>query len=302
MKPAQLTQKLTDAGCRCREKELLSEHTGFRTGGEAFFVLPQSTEALCRAAALLKEAGCPYYILGKGSNVLAPDEGYAGAVLSTAALQRIEFIAPHTLVCEAGVPLIELCRAALTHSLAGAEFAYGIPGSVGGAVFMNAGAYGGEIGGICRSVKVFDGVKVYDITAEEAGFSYRHSIFHDDRSLIILSAVFTLAPGDTAQIGELMKQHMDSRRAKQPLNFPSCGSTFKRPVGGYASALIDSCGLKGTRIGGAEVSTKHAGFIVNTGGATTSDILALIAHVSETVERETGFCLKPEVEVLSSWK
>ena len=163
---------------------------------------------------------------------------------------------------------------------------------------MNAGAYGGEIGGICRSVKVFDGVKVYDITAEEAGFSYRHSIFHDDRSLIILSAVFTLAPGDTAQIGELMKQHMDSRRAKQPLNFPSCGSTFKRPVGQFAGKLIEDCGLRGFRVGGAAISEKHCGFVVNLGNATCADVVSLTEQVRQIVLEKTGCTLEREIRVV----
>ncbi|MBR5501455.1 MAG: UDP-N-acetylmuramate dehydrogenase [Oscillospiraceae bacterium] len=284
-------------GLQLRLNEPLSLHTGFRTGGSCSMVLAQTEAAFCEAITVVRAAEVPYFVLGRGSNVLAADEGYSGIV--------IKYVGDEISVCgtrvtvAAGASLATLCRAALQNSLTGLEFAYGIPGSVGGAVFMNAGAYDGQMADVLASVRIMDAQGcVRELAAEELKLSYRHSIFHEQRDWVILSAAFELKVGEAAAISARMEELMARRIDKQPLDYPSCGSTFKRPEGAYASKLIDDCGLKGLSVGGAQVSKKHSGFVINRGGATSSDILQLCANVKEIVKEKTGFELELEVELL----
>ena len=284
-------------GLQLRMEEPLSLHTGFRTGGSCKMVLAETEQAFCEAVSAVRDAQAPYFILGRGSNVLAADSGYDGVV--------IKYVCDDIAVngkrvsAAAGVSLAALCRAALQESLTGLEFAYGIPGSVGGAVFMNAGAYDGQMADVLHSVRFLDEHGcVRELPADELKLSYRHSIFHEQRDWVILTAEFELKEGDQAAINAKMEELMGRRIEKQPLDYPSCGSTFKRPVGAYASKLIDDCGLKGLAVGGAQVSEKHSGFVINRGGATSNDILCLCNQVKQIVLEKTGFELELEVELL----
>lgn len=279
--------------------EPMAQHTGFRTGGAAKAMLvPDTADKLTEAVSFLAENKIKFSVIGNGSNLIVKDSGYDGIVISTASMTALRLESPNVIYCEAGVQLKQLCVFALEHSLSGLEFAYGIPGTVGGAVFMNAGAYGGEMSDVVDRVDTFDGVKCTSLTACELAFSYRDSFFQHNKNIILLGTYLKLPSGDTNEIKTKMNFNLESRKTKQPLNFPSCGSTFRRPVGGYASALIDQCGLKGFSIGGAQVSEKHAGFVINTGECTSSDIFDLIEHIKEVVKRETGFQLEPEIEIL----
>ena len=286
-------------GVSVDENGELSLLTGFRTGGHAVVVSPESREALLDAVRCLRETGTDYFVLGNGTNVLAMDEGYDGAVLLTK--KALSDIAADGCLIKAGsgASLADVCRKACYEGLSGMEFAYGIPGSVGGAVFMNAGAYGGEMKDILAEVEYLDGNgDVVTADAAVLGLSYRRSEFQQHRERLILSATFRLEKGSSGKIAETMRDTMNKRIEKQPLEYPSCGSTFKRPQGSYASKLIDECGLRGFTVGGAQVSEKHCGFVINRGGATTSDILALIEAVREKVRNMTGYELECEIEFL----
>ncbi|MBR5070492.1 MAG: UDP-N-acetylmuramate dehydrogenase [Oscillospiraceae bacterium] len=277
----------------------LSLLTGFRTGGKAAVAVPQNKDALIETVRVLRKIGAKHFILGNGSNVLALDEGYDGVVILTReALSQID--ADGTVLrAGAGASLADVCRRACREGLTGLEFAYGIPGSVGGAVFMNAGAYGGEMKDVLTEVEYLDSDgQVVTADAAGLGLSYRRSFFQDHRDMVVLSAVFGLSEGDSDVIYETMRETMNKRIEKQPLEYPSCGSTFKRPEGSYASKLIDECGLKGLTVGGAQVSEKHAGFVINRGGATSADILELISRIKETVREMTGYELECEIEFL----
>ena len=282
------------------EHEDLSKHTSFKIGGPAeIFVKPNSTEQVSLIADYCKENNVPLLPLGKGSNVLVSDKGIDGIVMYFGSdFGKIELIDEDTIYCEAGTGLGALCNFALDKELTGLEFAYGIPGSVGGAVFMNAGAYGGEVKDIILYADHVDkNGKSGRFTREELQMSYRHSAY-SAKEYFITGAAFKLQKGDKAEIKAKMDDLLGRRFDKQPMDKPSAGSTFKRPEGAFASALIDQCGLKGYRVGGAEVSTKHAGFGVNIGEATCADVLQLIKDVQEKVEKDTGFHLEPEVEIL----
>lgn len=286
-------------GVNVDEKGDLALLTGFRTGGCAVTVSPETREAFLSAVGCLRETGAEYFVLGNGTNVLAMDEGYDGAVLLTKrALSDIS--SDGCLIrAGAGASLADVCRKACYEGLSGMEFAYGIPGSVGGAVFMNAGAYGGEMKDILVEAEYLDEEgNTVTIPASELGLAYRSSIFQQHRRWLILSAVFRLKKGDSKVIAETMRETMSKRIDKQPLDYPSCGSTFKRPQGNYASKLIDDCGLRGFTVGGAQVSEKHCGFVINRGGATTADILALIEEVRKKVKEMTGYELECEIEFL----
>lgn len=286
-------------GVNVDEKGDLALLTGFRTGGCAVTVSPETREAFLSAVGCLRESGAEYFVLGNGTNVLAMDEGYDGAVLLTKrALSDIS--SDGCLIrAGAGASLADVCRKACYEGLSGMEFAYGIPGSVGGAVFMNAGAYGGEMKDILVEAEYLDEEgNTVTIPASELGLAYRSSIFQQHRRWLILSAVFRLKKGDSNVIAETMRETMSKRIEKQPLDYPSCGSTFKRPQGNYASKLIDDCGLRGFTVGGAQVSEKHCGFVINRGGATTADILALIEEVRKKVKEMTGYELECEIEFL----
>ena len=287
-------------GIKYLEQEELSKHTSFKIGGPAeIFAKPASTEQVALIVDFCRKNEIPLLPLGKGSNVLAPDNGIEGVTMYFGSdFGKISLLDDETIYCEAGASLSALCKFALENELTGLEFAYGIPGSVGGAVFMNAGAYGGEI----KDVIVFaDHVdkegKTGRFTGEELEMSYRHSVY-SGKEYFITGAAFKLQKGDRTEIKAKMDDLLGRRFDKQPMDKPSAGSTFKRPEGAFASALIDQCGLKGYRIGGAEVSTKHAGFVVNIGGATAEDVLQLSGYIQEKVKNDTGFFIEPEIEIL----
>lgn len=285
---------------KCIEQETLSKHTSFKIGGPAeIFVKPSTVAQIIEIINYCNENNLPLFPLGKGSNLLVPDEGIDGVVIYFGSeFGKIELIDENTVYCEAGASLAALCNFALEKKLTGLEFAYGIPGSVGGAVFMNAGAYGGEIKDtIVYADHVDKNGKIGRFTGEELQMSYRHSVY-SEKNYFITGAAFKLQKGDKAEIKAKMDDLLGRRFDKQPMDKPSAGSTFKRPEGAFASALIDQCGLKGYRVGGAEVSTKHAGFVVNIGGATCADVLMLIKDIQEKVQADTGFYLEPEIEIL----
>ncbi|MCI7100961.1 MAG: UDP-N-acetylmuramate dehydrogenase [Faecalibacterium sp.] len=292
-------QKLLQAGIPFRENEPLAAHCTFKIGGPAqLFVQPQTEQQLCSVAALCKEQAVRYYLLGNGSNILFADEGFAGVVIDISALGSDIAVEGNMLTAGAGVRLVALCRAALEHGLSGLEFAYGIPGTVGGAVYMNAGAYGGEMKDVLTVVRYLTAEgEVVQASAAELDLSYRHSIFEENGGCI-LSAQFALQPGNAADIRAKMDELMAKRVDKQPLDKPSAGSTFKRPAGAFAAALIDQCGLRGFRHGGAAVSDKHCGFVVNLGGATCADVLALCDEVRAIVKEKTGYELEKEIRVV----
>lgn len=296
-----LKVKLGQAGYLFLCEEPMSRHTSFHIGGPAeLFITPASETQVMQALSLCRAASIPVYVVGNGSNLLVADEGLRGAVIAFS--QPMGGIArqENTLSAQAGVTLSQLCRFAQREGLGGLEFAYGIPGSVGGAVYMNAGAYGGEIKDVAASIRVLDQVADCFVTipAEQAGFAYRGSRFQTEGQ-IVCAADFKLNPDTPEAIDTRMKDIMAQRVAKQPLEFPSAGSAFKRPTGAYAAALIEECGLKGLSVGGAQVSTKHAGFVINTGGATCHDVLVLLEAVKNEVFRRTGVLLEPEIKYLA---
>lgn len=279
--------------------EPMAKHTSFRIGGAAeVMAFPKSAEEL---AQILKVSGLldtKPAILGAGTNVLAPDEGLRGLTICLKdALDGMERLDDTHIRVMAGVTMTRAAMFAAGLGLSGLEFAHGIPGSVGGGVYMNAGAYGGEICQVCEQVEVMDfqgNLSVWDNA--QMGFSYRHSALQE-REAIVVSALFRLEPKDPQQIRDKMKELMAKRSASQPLDLPSAGSAFKRPQGGYAAALIDQAGLRGYQVGGAAISQKHTGFAVNLGGATASDVRQLLEQVSEIVYQNSGIRLEPEVRI-----
>lgn len=295
-----------------RRDEPMSRHTSFRVGGPApLMALPKSedeVQQILSVAAL--EFGVKPFFMGKGTNLLVSDGGADLLVIKAHdGLNRLELLPEgewpgcQTIAAGSGVSLARLSNFALEHGLTGLEFAQGIPGSVGGGVYMNAGAYGGELGQVVSSVRSVS-LPPEDWVREcrDPGFSYRHSRFQEQDDFI-LGACFSLKPGDPAEIKEKMDDLAQRRKSKQPLEYPSAGSTFKRPAPAdgqpvYAAALIEGCGLKGLAVGGAQVSEKHAGFVINRGGATCRDIVELMSQVRERVLRETGVTLEPEVRYL----
>lgn len=282
--------------------EAMSRHTSFRIGGPARrMAFPRRGEQLVLLVNFARECGARPLVMGNGTNLLAPDEGLERLVIDTSAgLNRLEDGAgEHELMAEAGVSLARLADFAQKRGLAGLEFAHGIPGTVGGALCMNAGAYGGEMKQVVSGVSLLnpeEGVRY--LTGEEMAFSYRRSVLTDHPDWVVLYAVFRLKPGDMAEIRAGMEELKARRKASQPLELPSAGSTFKRPEGCFAGTLIDQCGLKGLRVGGAQVSEKHAGFVVNRGGATFADVTELISQVQERVLAATGVFLEPEVKIV----
>lgn len=287
-------------GCNYTENESMSEHTTFRIGGPAdLFVVPTTVEGLAAVVSACNKEGVYCFILGNGSNVLVSDKGIRGVVVSAAAcLNNIELIGAYEIKCGAGVKLSRLSDLACENSLTGAEFAWGIPGTVGGAVYMNAGAYDGEMKDILVSCEYLtpDG-EIRTMLADEMDLSYRHSAFSEN-GYVIVSATVRLKAGDKGEIRAKMDDFMHRRKSKQPLEFPSAGSTFKRPVGGFAAALIDECGLKGYSVGGAEVSEKHAGFVINKGGATCFDVMRLVEHIKKEVFLNKSIKLECEIRVI----
>ena len=282
-----------------RFEEPMAKHTSFRIGGNAevmaFPKRPQELAELLKQSALLDLNPA---ILGAGTNVLAPDEGIRGLVICLKdCMNGLERLDDTRIRVMAGVTMTRAAVFAANLGLSGMEFAHGIPGTVGGGVYMNAGAYGGEICQICETVDVMD--MQGNLTARncaEMEFSYRHSILEEQEGIVV-SAVFRLVPADPDEIRARMKELQAKRSASQPLDLPSAGSAFKRPVGGYAAALIDQAGLKGFQVGGAAISTKHAGFAVNVGGATAGDVKELLRQVSDKVFENSGIRIEPEVRI-----
>ena len=280
-------------------EEPLSKHTSFRIGGPAeAMAFPKNREEL---AELLNKS-CLWdrkpVILGAGTNVLAPDEGMKGLIICLKdCLDGMERVDGTSIRVMAGVTMARAAVFAASQGLSGLEFAHGIPGTIGGGVYMNAGAYGGELGSLCREVELMDREgKTHVLTHEQMDFSYRHSCL-EETEWIVVSALLSLEPGKEETIRARMKELQAKRLASQPLNYPSAGSAFKRPQGGYAAALIDQAGLKGFRVGDAAISEKHGGFAVNLGKATAEDMKTLLKEVSEKVEAQSGIHLEPEIRV-----
>ena len=278
--------------------EPLEKHTSFRVGGAAArMALPKTAEELIVLDGFARQSGARTILLGNGTNVLFPDEGLDALVVATTEMKAIRRDG-ETLTADAGVSLARLATEAWRAGLTGLEFAHGIPGSLGGGVVMNAGAYDGSLADVLTEVTALfpDGVRT--LRRDELKLSYRHSVFTERPEAVVLRAAVRLKAGDPDAIRARMDELMARRKASQPLEFPSAGSTFKRPPGHFAGRLIEDCGLKGARVGGAEVSTKHAGFVVNRGGATCADVLALIEHIQKTVFSATGVTLEPEVRII----
>ena len=287
------------AGCAYLENEPMSAHTTFRIGGKAdVFIKPASEEVLKGVLAALKETGVPYYCIGGGSNLLVSDFGIRGAALYTGGFSDMALLDGCVIECGAGVKLSRMCSFALENSLSGCEFAWGIPGTVGGAVYMNAGAYGGEIKDVALEVYAIDeNGNEKTFSNSECNFGYRSSVFSSGE-YIITGAKFRLRTKDKDEITAQMRDYAERRRDRQPLSFPSAGSTFKRPEGYFAGKLIQDSGLRGFAIGGAAVSEKHCGFVVNTGNATCSDVVNLIDYIKKCVYEKFGVMLHEEVRII----
>ena len=287
---------IIDKGISYIENEPMSAHTTFKIGGAAdVLVTVRNIDELKATVDACKDCGVPYMILGNGSNLLVSDDGIEGAVIALDGDFKQITVDGTVITAGAGAKLSRLCTVALENGLTGLEFAYGIPGTVGGAMYMNAGAYGGEMKDVALSVTALnaDG-EIVEVPAAELEMGYRTSIFKKNNSIILFSK-YKLNNGDKTAIKAQMDDVMNRRKTKQPLEYPSAGSVFKRPEGAFAGTLIEQCGLKGKTVGGAQVSEKHAGFIINIGGATCDDVMGLVALIQETVKRETGFELEREI-------
>lgn len=279
------------------EQEPMSRHTTFRVGGPvSLMARPRSAQQAALAVRAAAEEGIAPFFLGNGSNLLVPDDGVDAFVIQTVDGLGDLRVEGTCITAGSGVLLSRLAAFARDCGLTGLEFAHGIPGSLGGAVTMNAGAYDGEMAQVVSEVTYLNAAGQVE-TTNRFDFSYRHSAFSDGKRLI-LGAQIQLQKGDPDAIRARMDELMERRRSKQPLEYPSAGSTFKRPQGHYAAALIDQCGLKGLTVGGAQVSEKHAGFVINKGGATCADILELMDQVRRRVYDQTGVTLEPEVKLL----
>ena len=278
----------------------LARYTSFRIGGPAKrMAFPKDGSQMVLLIAFARSCGARPLVVGNGTNLLFPDAGVDRLVVNTREYAEVSIDAQGRVVAESGASLARTAVFAQQRGLTGLEFAHGIPGSVGGAVCMNAGAYGGEMRQVVESASVLfpdEGVK--RLRGEELSFSYRHSLLSDRPDAVVLSAVFALAEGEPEEIRSKMDELMTRRKTSQPLEYPSAGSTFKRPEGYFAAALIDECGLKGLTVGGAQVSEKHAGFVINRGGATCADVTALMAEIQRRVWKEKGVRLEPEVKVI----
>ena len=282
-------------------EEPMSRHTTFRIGGPARrMAFPSSREQLVLLVSFARDSGAEPLVIGNGSNLLVPDEGLDRLVIDTSVhLNRVEPGEDGTLTADAGATLARTADLACRLGLTGLEFAHGIPGTVGGGVCMNAGAYGGEMKQVLRRAAVlFPEEGVRTLSCEELELGYRHSLLTERPEAVVLWAEFALTAGNPEEIRETMRELMNRRRASQPLEWPSAGSTFKRPEGYFAGTLIDQCGLKGLTVGGAQVSEKHAGFLINRGGATFADMTELIRQVQQRVLEQTGVRLEPEVKIV----
>ncbi len=289
--------KLTDEK-NILKNESLKRHCTFRTGGTCdYVVLPDNTDELAEIIRFLKNNNIDFSVIGNGSNILFSDGHINKVIVKTTRINKIS-VSDNEITAEAGAKLSSVCGTALENSLSGMECLNGIPGTVGGAVYMNAGAYGGEIKDVCiKTVYLDESLNLCEKTYDEHEFSYRHSFF-SDKNCIILKSVFRLNKGNKEEIKQKMAEFIEKRNEKQPLNFPNAGSTFKRPEGYFAGKLIEDCGLKGYSVGGACVSEKHSGFIVNKGDATSTDILKLIEHVKNEVKEKFNVELETEVRFI----
>lgn len=288
-------------GCRYKTEEPLKNHTTFRIGGKCrIAVFINSEESLLSLLEFCRTSGTKYAVIGNGSNIIADDDYYDGAVIIIGNdFSSVNYIRDGLIECEAGLMLNRLCITARDEGYTGLEFAYGIPGTVGGALYMNAGAYGGEMKDVVVSADYIDtDGSIKTISAENMDLSYRHSAFMNS-GRVILRVRVKLQKGSAADIDRRMDELIAKRRDKQPLNYPSAGSTFKRPGEGvYAAALIEQCGLKGFSVGDAQVSEKHSGFVINKGNASFDDIMSLVEQVREKVKNDTSYELELEPEIL----
>ena len=295
-----LMEALWDEGCDLFINEPLSVHVNFRLGGRVrLFVIPNSLDGFLNTLRLLKERNVEYRIIGKGTNILPSDDYKSYTVVSTERIDKVEYSDGY-VYSTAGVPFKKFCLIAMENGLSGIERAYGLPGSVGGAIYMNAGCYGWETSENIIEIDVFDGRRVFTISNSEAQFAYRTSLFKKERNLTIVGARFRFFEGDKEQIRALMLDTMKKRYEKQPLEYPSAGSVFKRPRPDfYVGTAIESLGLKGYSIGDAQVSERHAGFIINKGNAKASDVFELIDLIKSKVRQTYQVDLETEIEI---WK
>lgn len=304
----ELTEGLRNAfrasGISFTEQEPLAKHTTFRIGGPAcFWCEPQDLPSLQKALACCRSAGARYYLLGNGSNTLFADEGFDGVVVDlrhmTLPVEEKAAGEQKFLTAGAGLTLGRLCAEAQQRALTGLEFACGIPGTVGGAVYMNAGAYGGEMKDVLETVTFLDDAgTLQTLPVSDLCLGYRTSIFEKHPTWCIVSATVRLQDGDADAILKAMQEYLQRRKEKQPLEWPSAGSTFKRPKGAFAGRLIEDCGLRGFTVGGAQISEKHCGFVINKGGATCADVVSLTDQVRQIVQQKTGFVLEREIRVV----
>lgn len=281
-----------------RSDEGMSQYTSFHIGGSARrMAFPAYEEQIAALWRICRDIEIPMYVIGRGTNLLVPDEGLDCVVIHTSGLNGIKVGENGEIEAGAGAKLAQIAVQAQREGLSGLAFAHGIPGSLGGGILMNAGAYGGEMKQVVRSVRALTSNGIVEFSGDELKFEYRRSVF-SDMTAVILSAKLQLEKGDSAAIRAEMDDYMARRKRTQPLEYPSAGSTFKRPEGHYAGALIDECGLRGFSVGGAQVSEKHAGFIINRGGATYGDVKALMEQVAQRVYEHSGVHLEPEVRIL----
>lgn len=292
-----------ECGCRYSENVYLKDNTTFGIGGKCPLMIEiNGAEALGKMIAMLREKRLPYYVIGKGSNLLADDNDIDMIFLRMGKDISDTAADGNRLICGAGASLAAVCRLARDNGLSGLEFAYGIPGSVGGAVYMNAGAYGGEIKDVIEYAEAVDPEgNIHTFGAEEMKLGYRHSIFAEN-GFIITKAAFVLRSGNKNEITAEMEELTAKRKEKQPLEFRSAGSAFKRPEGAFAAALIEQCGLKGYTVGDAQVSEKHSGFVINRGNASFADVMAVMEYVQRIVEEKMGYRLEPEPEIIRAKK
>lgn len=295
-----LKEWMAACGCLYREGERLEKHTTFKIGGPCeVMAFPDSAEQIAGLIGYCRREAIPFYLLGKGSDLLVADEGLSGVVVKLGERFSAIQVEGEILTCEAGASLASVCHAAYEKGLSGLEFAWGIPGTAGGALFMNAGAYGGEIKDVLIGVEhLTDRGELESVSAEALSLSYRHSFYTDHPDYCILKLRLQLTPAPKSEIRARMDELMERRKQKQPLEYPSAGSTFKRPPGHFAAALIEEAGLKGRSVGDAQVSEKHSGFIINRGKASCREVEELIAVVKREVAEKTGYALECEVRKL----
>ena len=299
---SEISEYCKEKGCIVKTNESLKNYTSFKIGGSAnLVVFPENRETLTDLFKIIKEHDLKYILLGNGSNVLICENNFAGVVIITSRMNNIKVDAENaSIYADCGIALNKIATAAKENSLSGLEFAYGIPGTLGGAVYMNAGAYGGQMSDIVYSSEYVDAeiFEIKTVGAEQHEFAYRESIFSQNKDYIIVSSVLKLKHGDIFEIDAAMNKNMSARREKQPLEYPSAGSVFKRCNNYFTAKLIEDCGLKGYSVGGAQVSEKHAGFIINKGGANFSDVVGLIEHIKSVVFDKTGNKIECEVKII----